>query len=86
MQKKKKKEKPYQWRIERVDKNENHNVASVYRIYIPSSMMGIVCAEMPEFGRGGDAFYIGYVLGTSHEPDQSARLPLHPKDERQGGP
>lgn len=76
---------PYQWRIERVDKNENHNVASVYRIYIPSSTMGIVCAEMPEFGRGGDAFYIGYVLGTSHEPDQSARLPLHPKERRAPG-
>lgn len=42
--------------------------------------------EIPELGRAVRAFYIGYVLGTSHEPNRPARLPLHPKEERHGGP
>lgn len=67
--------------------NENHNAASVYRIYTPSGTIeGGGEGEIPELGRAVRAFYIGYVLGTSHEPDRSARLPLHPKEERQGGP
>lgn len=65
-----------------MDKNENHNAASVYRIYIHHPVRLRGRGEIPELGGTVRAFYIGYVLGTSHEPDRSSRLPLHPKEER----
>lgn len=82
----KKKGKSYQWNRADGRKRESQRGERVSNLYTIRYDRGGREGEIPELGRAVRAFYIGYVLGTSHEPDRLARLPLHPKEERQGGP
>lgn len=65
-------------------KRESQRGERVSNLYTVLHDGDSVCRNARVWERGG-TFYIGYVLGTSHEPDQSARLPLHPKERRAPG-